>query len=162
MLTDKPSPHRRRHSDAIALINSRPLRQKLSTRDRREALRAHKLPEFNFEFQVGKQDGWCQDHLCPPPEHLKIPQHPTSDGPYPGFFSTIFATRKEMFVRQLWLSDTEGTMVLYTHYYYSQRCPAHWTPTEALRRLSGQRGEAAGHLNWALMGQRAQLHSFNI
>lgn len=80
-----------------------------------------------------------------------------------GFFQHNFCNpHAEMFVRQLWLSDTEGTMVLYTHYYYSQRCPAHWTPTEALRRLSGQRGEAAGHLNWALMGQRAQLHSFNI
>lgn len=63
MLTDKPSLHRR-HSEARALINGRPPRQQLSTRDGWEALRAHKPPEFNFEFQVGQQqmlllqDGW--------------------------------------------------------------------------------------------------------
>lgn len=140
----------------------------MSTRARWEALRAHKLPEFNFEFQVGKeqkllpQDGWWQDHLCPPRASENTPT-PHVWWAALSFFQHNFCNlHTEMFVRQLWLSDTEHMMVLHTHFYYSQRCPAHWTPTEALRRRSGRRGEAAGYLNWALLGQRAQLHSFNI
>lgn len=70
--------------------------------------------------------------------------------------------RRNVVTTAVALWHTEHMMVLYTHEHYSQCCPAHWTPTEALRRLSGRRGEAAGHLNWALMGQRGQLHSFNI